>query len=150
MDYGWTCLNCLWVHQGTPLRSCGARSIAMISHVYVHVRPSPSTYTVLTTMANGQQQLCFSCDENVRLDGDFLCRSCKEEYRKCYECGERERNHPFKLCKVCYLQLRDGGTAVPVATSAVTTAASHTSTISGRSTLYSTEVVGEKNGCCFF
>ena len=52
-----------------------------------------------------KQQLCFHCEENARLDGDFLCRSCKEEYRKCYECGQRERNHPFKLCTVCYQQL---------------------------------------------
>lgn len=46
--------------------------------------------------------LCFHCEEKARLEGDFLCRSCKEEYRKCYECGQRERNHPFKLCTVCY------------------------------------------------
>ena len=73
-------------------------------------------------MADGQQQLCFSCDENVRLDGDFLCRSCKEEYRKCYECGERERNHPFKLCTVCYQRLRDGrAVPIPASTSTVTT-----------------------------
>ena len=84
--------------------------------------------TSYVAMADGQQQLCFSCDENVRLEGDFLCRSCKEEYRKCYECGERERNHPFKLCSVCYQNLRDGGAApIPASTSAVTTAASHTS-----------------------
>ena len=83
-------------------------------------------------MANGQQQLCFSCDENVRLEGDFLCRSCKEEYRKCYECGERERNHPFKLCSVCYQNLRDGGAVpIPASTSAVSTAASHTSMLLG-------------------
>ena len=48
------------------------------------------------------QQLCFHCEEKARLDDDIMCLSCKEEYRKCYECGQRERNHPFKLCTVCY------------------------------------------------
>ena len=81
------------------------------------------------TMADGQQQLCFSCDENVRLDGDFLCRSCKEEYRKCYECGERERNHPFKLCTVCYQRLRDGGAVpTPASTSSTSPVTIRTST----------------------
>ncbi len=92
-----------------------------------HAARAHGKYIIHVAMADGQQQLCFSCDENVRLEGDFLCRSCKEEYRKCYECGQRERNHPFKLCSVCYQQLRDGPGAVPIPapTSTVTTATNH-------------------------
>ena len=31
-----------------------------------------------------------------------MCRSCKEEQPMCYECGQRRRNIPFKLCSKCY------------------------------------------------
>lgn len=45
---------------------------------------------------------CFQCGQNPRLEGDFMCRSCKEEHPMCYECGQRRRNIPFKLCFKCY------------------------------------------------
>ena len=45
---------------------------------------------------------CFFCDQNPRVDGDIMCRSCKEEHPMCYECGQRRRNLPFKLCTKCY------------------------------------------------
>lgn len=57
-------------------------------------------------MANAKK--CFMCEENPRLDGDFMCRSCKEEHPMCYECGHRKRNLPFKLCTKCYQKSRGG------------------------------------------
>ena len=71
-------------------------------------------------------RLCFQCDEKPRVDGDFLCRSCKEGYRKCYECGQRMRNYPFKLCTECYKQGRGRARSAvshTVSSSAVTTTA---------------------------
>ena len=46
--------------------------------------------------------MCFICDRKPRVPGDVACRSCLQEHRKCYECGENDRNFPFKLCSSCY------------------------------------------------
>ncbi len=62
---------------------------------------------------------CFICEENPRIDGDFMCRSCKEEHPMCYECGHRKRNLPFKFCENCYSERRssDAGSMVSLSTS---------------------------------
>ena len=60
--------------------------------------------------------LCFLCDQNPRIDGDFVCKSSKEEHPFCYECGQRKRNYPFKYCTKCYLEQRQragGGGVTP-------------------------------------
>lgn len=56
--------------------------------------------------------MCFFCDKKPRVTGNVACHSCLQEHRKCYECGEKDRNFPFKLCTECYaaLQTNDGGT----------------------------------------
>ena len=71
---------------------------------YAIGNPPDSTIDYRSTMAApaAEVKLCFQCDQNPRLDGDFLCRSCKEEHKLCYECGQRTRNYPFRLCQVCY------------------------------------------------
>ena len=53
-------------------------------------------------MATPEVKLCFQCDVNPRMSDDFLCKSCKLDHKMCYECGEKERNHPFKLCTGCH------------------------------------------------
>ena len=74
-----------------------------------------------------EQRLCYKCEEKPREDGDLFCKSCKEGHRECFECGQRERNYPFKLCTVCYQQGRgraSSAVSIPtVTTSVVTTAA---------------------------
>lgn len=67
--------------------------------------------------------LCFLCDQNPRVAGDFICRSCKEEHKYCYECGERERNYPFKLCTQCYQTSRRA--SGPAVTALATSTAAH-------------------------
>ena len=46
--------------------------------------------------------MCFFCEEKPRISDDVACRSCLQEHKMCYECGEKERNFPFKLCTACY------------------------------------------------
>ena len=74
---------------------------------------------------------CFLCDENPREEGDFMCRSCKEEHPMCYDCGSRKRNLPFKLCGECYKSRRqsDNGAAFPSGNSSFNTTSSIASSV---------------------
>lgn len=67
----------------------------------------PYIYKPSHKMAEGK--LCFQCDKNPRLHGNFLCRSCMLDHKFCYECGEKERNLPYKLCIGCYEAQRNRG-----------------------------------------
>ena len=62
-------------------------------------------YSFFNNMA---EKLCFLCDQKPRVSGDVVCRSCLQEHRKCYECGENDRNFPFKLCTACYARTSSG------------------------------------------
>lgn len=73
----------------------------------------------------GPERSCFFCCENPRVDGDFACKSCKEEHPMCYECGQRRRNFPFKLCTKCYETQRQNQ-SIPVASSIALTMLSDT------------------------
>lgn len=53
-------------------------------------------------MAEIAQYTCIFCENPRSEDGDVLCTSCKEEHPMCFECGQRRRNFPFKLCARCY------------------------------------------------
>ena len=65
---------------------------------------------------DGKERLCFICDRKPRVSGEVACRSCLQEHRKCYECGENDRNFPFKLCTACHgahIARTSGAPAVP-------------------------------------
>ena len=65
-----------------------------------------------TSSSTSQDQICLMCKKKCRDDCSVFCRSCALEYPYCYECGEKERNFPYKLCSDCYSKTRTERRAV--------------------------------------
>lgn len=53
--------------------------------------------------------LCPLCGKNPPSSDNYLCYSCECEYPWCYECGEKKRVIPHKLCTDCYAKASGGG-----------------------------------------